>query len=116
MTVDRDELATLCEGLPELRDLAVHYGLSEQLDSLVAAARTGTDLGTRRIDLLRRMGIPAGPTRYPRLPGLSGGRPSAELYACPAGRCSRRWVRPPGDPVPTCAVQDAPLRAETTRR
>lgn len=116
MTVDRDELATFCENLPELHALAVHSGLSAELDTLVADARAGADLGPRRMELLRRMGIPAGPTRYPRVPGLSGGRPTAELYACPAGRCSRRWVRPPGDPIPRCAIQNAPLGVEKPLR
>lgn len=116
MTDDCDDLATFCESLPELRALAVHSGLSEELDALVAAARTGAEVGQGRIDLLRRLGIPAGPTRFPRVPGLRGGRPTAELYACPTGRCSRRWLRPPGEAVPRCAVQDAPLRAETRPR
>jgi hypothetical protein len=105
-----DELGSLCAELPELRALAAHHGLDAELAALVDDVRAGGEVGCRRIELLRRLGVPASRLRrIVRPPGLGDGRPAPELYGCPRERCARRWVRPPGDPVPTCAVYGAPL-------
>ncbi|MCG5217994.1 hypothetical protein [Streptosporangium sp. KLBMP 9127] len=111
MEDDGHQLGLLCAELTELRDLASRHGLSRALDSLLTAVRAGQQVRDRRIELLRRLGIPAGTTRQPglRIPGLGDGRPATELYGCPEARCSRTWVRPPGDPVALCSVYGAPL-------
>jgi hypothetical protein len=113
-----DELGLLCAELPALRALAAQHGLGDELDSLVRDVRAGGDVGGRRVELLRRLGIPAAEARRRPLlrpPGLGDGRPTAEVYGCPAGCCSRVWVRPPGDPVTTCSVYEKPLSHRSTR-
>ena len=106
-----DELALLCEELRELRALASSNGLEEAFDSLTEDVRAGAEVGTRRIELLRQLGVPAGSGLRSifKPAGLGEGRPTAELYGCPKTRCTRLWVRPPGDPIPTCPVYRKPL-------
>jgi hypothetical protein len=118
MTDECDELALLCASLLQLRDLAEQAGVADELTQLVEDLRRGEELGRRRIELLRRMGIAAGFPRQPftRLPGLGSGRPVAEVYGCPVARCSRQWVRPPGDPLARCALYDRQLSLAATPR
>ncbi|GAA4880740.1 hypothetical protein [Saccharopolyspora cebuensis] len=63
-------------------------------------------------DSLLRAGYTAGigPFRSvaPDLPGIDGGHPQLEVFACPSQVCSR--VVPPDDDVPICRVLDRPLR------
>jgi hypothetical protein len=111
MTEDRDEVAKLCQELAELEVVAAQRGQARQLEALLADVRAGCEVGDRRTELLRRCGIPAGPRRDVgvrlRVPG--DGRPSSERYQCPVDRCSRSWLRPPGDPIPLCQLFTVPL-------
>jgi len=62
-------------------------------------------------ELLLRAGYTAGLGNVrsvaPDLPGIGGGHPQLEVFACPDQTCLR--VVPPGDDVPVCRVLDRPL-------
>ncbi|NBH05547.1 hypothetical protein [Amycolatopsis sp. SID8362] len=63
-------------------------------------------------DLLLRAGYTAGLSDVrsvaPPLPGLGGGHPQLEVFACPGETCLR--VAPLSADVPACRVLDRPLR------
>jgi len=63
-------------------------------------------------ELLLRAGYTAGlgdvRSAVPNLPGLGGGHPQLEVFACPDQTCPR--VVSAGSGVPLCRVLDQPLR------
>jgi hypothetical protein len=115
-TDERREIARLCENLPWLRGAADAAGLRARLDSAVAAAASGRADGIT--ELLRRMDVPEAPTlRDPggiMYPPTTENRYGIEEYECPAGACDRTWIRPPGVPVPPCAVRGTRLRQRSS--
>lgn len=107
---DQAGIARLCGGLRALRRAAADEGRSAELDGLVERARRGCTPEPELSALLRDLGLLflADGTRE-AWPWNNGGRTEVEVYSCPAGRCTRRWVRAPGVKVPQCELDAVPL-------
>ena len=101
----RNELGLLCEQFPVLRRLAEEHGLADELAELVNAAKRGEATDQRRVELCRRLGIDEGTgSRVARLPPVPDASSARIIYVCPAGRCARTWVRPPGTAIARCSL------------
>lgn len=92
-----------------MRDLAL------RIAAAVRGGRSATELSDKLDeleDLLLRAGHTAGLSDVrsvaPDLPGIGGGHPQLEVFACPTQACLR--VVPPDDDEPVCRVLDRPLR------
>ncbi|MGW0769253.1 hypothetical protein [Streptomyces sp. NPDC002676] len=123
-------LATVCRELGGggLRAIAVDAGAAEPLDRILAELRG--DVGQERLAAallelhaaLIRYGVAGGlaPTvrrQYRASPASSAGSlPTIEVWACPAGRCSR-WhaVADALDEPPTCEVTGTALTRKHIR-
>lgn len=116
---DGRRIGRLCARLSEERGpLAVVESLRDLALRIAAAVRGGESSGAMSAeldeleDLLLRAGYTAGLSDFrsvaPDLPGIGGGHPQLEVFACPASTCLR--VEPLDDDVPICRVLDRPLR------
>ena len=95
-------LARLCELLPELREVAAEHGRGQEVEELITAATTGTDITTRLGELLRVIDGPSVDERV-GLPGLGVRAGAQERYECPHDPlCGRQTQRQPSGPIPEC--------------
>ncbi|MGW6095062.1 hypothetical protein ACWFRK_11950 [Streptomyces sp. NPDC055157] len=98
--------AWLCQRYLSLRELALADG-SDAVAELEEISRTTSDepVRERLLALARRFGVDISVSaRVVALPGAPTPQHLGRLYDCPNGRCARREVRAPGDPVPLCAL------------
>jgi hypothetical protein len=116
---DGRRIGQLCARLSEKRGPLTVVGPMRDLAMRIAVAvRDGrspaeiSDDLDELEDLMLRAGYTAGISASrsvaPDLPGIGGGHPQLEVFACPAQACLR--VVPPDDDVPVCRVLDRPLR------
>ncbi|CAL9418579.1 hypothetical protein [Streptomyces pilosus] len=97
------DIARLCGRLGVLRTAAADEERGAEVDRLVERARRGDTPEPELSELLRDLGLLfLGDTTREPWPWDGGGHTGAEVYACPAGRCARRWVRAPGVDIPRC--------------
>jgi len=112
--------AWLCENMDLLAARAGQdQATAAELEKLRADAAAGRDITAGTDDLRRRLALPApgqvrSLTYLTEIPGLGTGGPVVEVYGCPAGACTRRWVRQPATDPPRCALLNAPLRPPDT--
>ena len=118
---DGRRIGQLCVRLSEERGPLAQPGPMRDLAVRVAAAvrdrrspaRLSDELDELE-DLLLRAGNTAGLSASrsvaPDLPGIGGGHPQLDVFACPARACLR--VEPTDDDVPVCHVLGQPLRRQ----
>ncbi|WP_159039127.1 hypothetical protein [Streptomyces sp. JHA19] len=111
-------MARVCEHQAEIRAQLAHSGSTQAIDDLLAAVRAGRDVGNLLDALhmaLQTGGDALGVYGHTRgtgaqLAGISGGRPSEEIYLCPGRRCTRYcWPDATVAGSPTCEIDGAPM-------
>lgn len=111
-------MARVCERQVEIRAHLAHLGSTQAIDDLLSAARAGQDVGNPLDALhtaLQASGDALGVYGHTRgtgaqLAGISGGRPSEEIYLCPGRRCTRYcWPDAAAAGPPTCEIDGAPM-------
>ncbi|MBQ0977866.1 hypothetical protein [Micromonospora sp. M61] len=116
MVIDKAGLATLCDLLCWLAHMRLTPEQASEAQALITAARRGEYLGDRLVTFAAQFGVPL------EVGHLRGGNPgtlmgatehvSMQIYACPAGECSRRWIRRPGRDIPLCVVSGRQLHCQ----